>query len=260
LETMQKLSLFALALLAICLTTIKTNVTYKCKCDTAAGNGNYCMDWTCDPDGASCFSEDSLITLSSKSQKKIGDLISGDKLLTLDPKTKRVSETEFLDFIHLKTDLPQEFLKFTLDNGQTLEATADHLLHTTENGYTLANKISKGDTMDTIDSNFAHEFAKVLTIEKILKSGVYAPYTIDGGFFVNGIYVSSFARMELFETTKAFFWPWRVMRNIPGLKGLAEARTADGVLYYMDFWDQLIYKWFGGAGAVIVDKFLKPLL
>lgn len=114
--------------------------------------------------------------------------------------------------------------------------------------------------MDTIDSNFAHRFTKVLSIEKILKSGVYAPYTIDGGFFVNGIYVSSFARMELFETTKAFFWPWRVMRLVPGLKGLAQARTVDGVLYYMEFWDQLIYKWFGGAGAVIVDKFLKPLL
>jgi len=55
----------------------------------------------------------------------------------------------------------------------------------------MASRIQVGHTMITENG-----IKKVVTIEFIEESGIYAPATSDIGLFVNGIYVTGMAKYE----------------------------------------------------------------
>jgi len=52
--------------------------------------------------------------------------------MTIDPKTLKKTGTDFIDYIHLLKESKTNFLRFTLESGETLEATPDHILYTNE--------------------------------------------------------------------------------------------------------------------------------
>ena len=107
-------------------------MAYNCQCEEEVTSGNYCYKWKCDPDAASCFSINSIVTLANGQKKTIDNLKEGDMLMTIDPKTLKKTGTDFIDYIHLLKEIKTNFLKFTLESGETLEATIDHILYTKE--------------------------------------------------------------------------------------------------------------------------------
>jgi len=129
------------------------NVSYECECTTAAVSTNYCSVWICDPQGSACFSENSLIHTDEKTLKKIKDMKEGDQVLTINPITKEIYKTEFIDFLHLNIDKKAQFLQFHLNNNEFLEATPDHILYTIEKQYTRAEKLAINDTMIGMDGS-----------------------------------------------------------------------------------------------------------
>lgn len=224
-----------------------TNQAYNCECEEAAANGNYCKKWKCDPDTAACFSRNSIVTLANGQKKMIQNLKEGDMLMTIDPKTLKKTGTDFIDQIHLVEDLKTEFQRFTLESGETLEASEDHILYTQEQGHKQAFKIKVGHTMITENG-----FSKVANIKTIEEVGLYAPQTSDIGLFVNGIYVTGIAKFEHIPVALRMSRIYKKLKSLPVIGEIVSQRTSKGILNYYSFLEKAAYG-FNGIGLKIFN-------
>ena len=203
--------------------------TYECL--VLSANQKYCEDWTLEPKPGSCFSEDSWAITANGAKILVKDLVQGQKVLTLDPKTGETFETAFLDHLHLNSQAGGEFLDiaFSEANGvQNLEVTPDHLVYSRENGYILAGNLRVGDSM-VVNGNSG---ARIEKISKVLKQGLYSPLTESGTLLVNSLFVTSYATITWFDTIEWFFLPYKMMKRYGLFREFTESRNKNGVLTY----------------------------
>lgn len=133
-------------------------------CDCDAGGGGFC-----------CFSADTLITMADGSQKPIGDIMIGDKILAYNTTTNKNEENE-VEEIFMRTH--RDMYQYTLDNGTNLMATDDHPIYVVGKGYSSLDPqismkaysslgkvafIKNGDVVVLSDGTTA----KILSIEPI---------------------------------------------------------------------------------------------
>ena len=114
------------------------------------------------------------------------DLSIGQSLMTLDEEGS-LRETTFLGWLHRDTNLKTEFLKITTDNGYKITLTPGHIIMV-NNGMKLASQVTVGDQLVTKTGP-----AVVVTIERIVTTGVYSPLTTTSTVLVSGILSSCFA-------------------------------------------------------------------
>ena len=135
---------------------------------------------------AGCFSRHSLVCVSDGEQVKMKDLSIGQSLMTLDEEGSP-RETTFLGWLHRDTNLKTEFLKITTDNGQDVTLTPGHIIMV-NSGMKLASQVTLSDLLVTKTGP-----AVVVTIERMVTTGVYSPLTTTSTVLVSGVLCSCFA-------------------------------------------------------------------
>uniref|UniRef100_A0A914P7N0 Hint domain-containing protein n=1 Tax=Panagrolaimus davidi TaxID=227884 RepID=A0A914P7N0_9BILA len=88
----------------------------------------YPTSWLC-PSNMYCFSADTLVTIyDGHKKKRMDELLIGDFVLTADSKNGNIGFSKVTSWIHKKKNLIAKFLKFTLENGQSLKITEKHYI------------------------------------------------------------------------------------------------------------------------------------
>ena len=114
------------------------------------------------------------------------DLSIGQSLMTLDEEGSP-RETTFLGWLHRDTNLKAEFLEITTDNGYKITLTPGHIIMV-NSGMKLASQVTLGDQLVTKTGP-----AVVVTIERMVTTGLYSPLTTTSTVLVNGVLCSCFA-------------------------------------------------------------------
>jgi hypothetical protein len=150
---------------------------------------------------SSCFPGNGMvIRKNSFSPKMISDLVVGDEILCLDPKTKKEFFSEVYMFGHRNKTAKTLFLKFTCDNGTTLTLSPKHLIYV-NNTFEVkkADQVEIGDYLMTRNQSDPHKDvqpAKVVKIEEVILDGFYAPFTLCGNMVVDGFFASCYANVN----------------------------------------------------------------
>lgn len=100
-----------------------------------------------------CFHENTKIQTSLNGKKKIKDIKSGDKLITLDEK-KNIVETTVKKVMKRKIDIKESILKIIVNNKKDnpLIVTKEHPIYIKNKGWTKAKNIKKNDIIIGIEN------------------------------------------------------------------------------------------------------------
>lgn len=136
-----------------------------------------------------CFPGESLVSMADGSKKRMDDLELGDQVLVWEGHYK--ADIVVADF-HQATDrnLSSQYLAITVKT-QTLFISENHMLFK-DNSTVIAADIEIGDNLQ-VQGDEGMQFAKVESVQRVSKTGLYAPLTMSGRLIVDGILVSSFA-------------------------------------------------------------------
>ncbi|CAF1077196.1 unnamed protein product [Rotaria sordida] len=159
---------------------------------------------------AQCFSGDSLIKLSNGVYKEIGNLQSGDEIITIDQ--SKIISTEMI--MMLDKEISKEALFYTLrtDSGNEISLTEYHLIpiinpNGNEN-YLFAKQIKIGDYLLVL-FNEKLNYSPVINITIEMKKGYYAPLTMKGTLLINNVLASCFANINNHHLAQYYMAPFR---------------------------------------------------
>lgn len=152
-----------------------------------------CIDNTCETNSLEqCFSGVNLVEgeagLIRMDQLQVGDRV----------RVRDGSFSEIHSFGHWKRDAMANFLriKTTLNEQQPLEITEEHLLYV--NGKLLpASKVRVGDMLESGALNGDHRRAQVVAVDKVIRRGIYAPFTMSGDIVVSNIVASNYVALPV---------------------------------------------------------------
>jgi len=129
-----------------------------------------------------CFPGTSTVNIKNKGITKMYDLAIGDHILV----EGGVYEPVY-SFGHRSVDTEDiEYLQISMENGSTLELSADHMVFVTGNAIP-ALAVRVGDDLAG---------AKVRAITRVYRRGAFAPFTPSGKLMVDGILVSSYISFQ----------------------------------------------------------------
>lgn len=138
------------------------------------------------PNGLNCFSGDTKIETETRGRIPMRDLEVGEKVLSASNKYERV-----YSFGHRDVSTKAEFLHF---HPSKLEVTENHLVFIDgQQGAVPASTIKVGDILSGI---------KVEGVRKVVREGVYNPFTPSGTIVVNEILASNYIALQ--ESNGAF--------------------------------------------------------
>lgn len=178
---------------------IKTRV---CEYTQADPKPDYCDGYVPpepvdDGDGAGfqfCFSGIDTVEVENVGSVEMKNLKIGDSILVAPNKYESV-----YSFGHRSDSLETEFLAIAANNGAKLEITKDHLVFV-EGG----NSIPASDLKRGMQLMYGNELTGIKSINKVVREGMYAPFTPSGKLVVNGFQVSSFVAINGSATIKLF--------------------------------------------------------
>ncbi|GJQ74088.1 putative intercellular signal essential for a variety of patterning events during development [Trypoxylus dichotomus] len=163
-----------------------------------------------------CFSAESTVLSETGTQRKLQDLQTGERILSLDLNTQQLVFSEVILFLDWDPSQRRDFLQFKLRSGRTLTVTPSHLLFQLANDNTsrtiYAAKLSVGDRVLVRDSNRLIEDAIVM-VQHVAKTGVFAPLTMTGTVVVDGVLASCYATIDSQSIAHWAFSPIRLMLN-----------------------------------------------
>jgi alpha-galactosidase len=145
-----------------------------------------------------CFSGES--TLQVKSNDKgtgttlMKDIKIGDEVLTTTGKYERI-----YSFGHRHEFIEAEFLQLI---PSELEISGDHMLMV-DSHFTPASSIQVGDELESANG----EIIKVEAVHRVVRRGVYAPFTASGTIVVNNIKASNYIAFQ--ESERLMIGGWR---------------------------------------------------
>ena len=149
------------------------------------------------PDGGgsdiNCFSDRMTVTTRDDGVKRMDQLEIGDMVLT-----KEGTYDKVYSFGHLDRDRKTEFLHILSDgvHHAPLEITADHLVLVDSLGFVPAGQVKPGDrlvsTSSTTTTSDTGTAVVVLSVHKVQRHGMYAPFTTSGTIVVNGLIASNY--------------------------------------------------------------------
>lgn len=178
--------------------------------------------------GASCFTGETLITMSDGSYKKIKDIELGDDVRSYSPLTKQiVTDTVTRLFHHKAEEMGSYYLVITTDNGKSVEVTPNHRVYL-NGGWIEAGFLKVGDKLLS-DNN------QLIIISKIVKVYKKVP-TYNLEIKNNHVYFANF----LVHNAKASFLKGaKITLADSSIKNVEDIRIGDSVSSY-DFIDKKI--------------------
>lgn len=200
--------------------------------------------------GRTCFSDRMSVTTQTRGIVRMDELKIGDLVLAMDG-----SYTTVYSFGHLERDGMAEFLQIKMEgtNFSPLEVTTDHMVFVDKVGLLPAGHVKPGDRLVTSMKDASSQAATVLSVSKVQRRGMYAPFTTSGDIVVNGIAASNYIALPpVFQGHLSFgeqhwlqhsaYTPYRVLC---GLKGCTEEtrNEATGLSYAVMIWLPLLH-WF----------------
>lgn len=135
------------------------------------------------------------------------DLKAGHNVLVGDNEHSKI----FL-WTHRQHDVKHEFIRITTKSGHTISMTRGHYLY--GNGHLVsAGSVRIGDRLET-DSGMS----VVRKVEKVEMEGLFAPHTMHGDMFVNGIRVSGYSTAVHPKLAHALLAPIRMFVKMTGVR------------------------------------------
>ena len=135
-----------------------------------------------------CFSDRMTVTTQKRGTVRMDQLEIGDSVLAMDG-----SYTTVYSFGHLDRQRKTEFLQIKTkgSNAPPLEITAEHLVFVEEIGLVRAGLVKPGHHLVSA----TQRSAKVFSVHKVQRKGMYAPFTTSGNMMVNGIATSNYVAL-----------------------------------------------------------------
>ncbi|PSN47519.1 Sonic hedgehog protein A [Blattella germanica] len=164
-----------------------------------------------------CFAGDTMVQTSSGDVLKLEDLRIGDRVLALDMSTGELKYSEVILFLDRDVGQTREFLRLRTESGRQLTVTPSHLvLRATQRQQpeaVFAARVRRGDRLLVQFANATPEFDTVLSVEPVLRRGVYAPLTLDGTIVADGIVASCYAVVDSQWIAHWAYAPFRLYTN-----------------------------------------------
>jgi len=194
-----------------------------------------------------CFSDRMTVVSRDNGVTRMDQLKIGDMVLAKDG-----TYTDVYSFGHLDRKSKSEFLQIQVsgENGP-LEVTADHMLYVANVGLVPAAQIKTGDLLVVASPQQQASSAMVVSVRKIQRHGLYAPFTVSGDIVVHGIAASNFIALPLaFHSHLSFenqhwlqhtsFLPYRVFCGVFDCKD-ETYNEATGLSQAVMFWLPLLH-------------------
>lgn len=184
------------------------------------------------PGKMECISGDGFVTLEDGSQTRIKNLQIGTMVQVSDGTFSPV-----LAMLDRNDRLATLFIQIRTSRGNSLKLTPKHLIAVQskllEKEYIFAEKIKEGLKV-YIFSNGEEIEDTVLSVERTIDAGFYAPLTADGTLLVNGISISCYAIIEDHDLAHFFVTPLRLFLQAYHImfKQHFDEKPIDGIHWY----------------------------
>uniref|UniRef100_A0A1I7TRS7 HintN domain-containing protein n=2 Tax=Caenorhabditis tropicalis TaxID=1561998 RepID=A0A1I7TRS7_9PELO len=156
--------------------------------------------------------------------KRMDELEVGDWVRSFHGKNE-VVKVPVTYWLHRDPDQEAVFVEFSLDNGEKFSLTEKHLIYVGEckvnksvdinSNPIAADKVQVGDcfyinhrTKETI-----FQMVQVLAIDRVKKTGIYAPMTNTGNIIVNRIHTSCHSESNIHSLVNTFFESFLTIKN-----------------------------------------------
>ena len=155
-----------------------------------------------DQTGINCFPSRSVVKIQNKDggvkQKKMANLVVGDKVMCWDQKRNQTVFTKVIMFAHLAPDAVNvEYLKITLEDGNEITLSGNHLVMVgKQTKAILARNVKPGNILFSVDENREISPKKVLVVEKVVEQGIFCPITMSGNVIIDNVLASCYASVE----------------------------------------------------------------
>ena len=159
----------------------------------------------------SCFPGDARVTLESGASKRMDALELGDVVQTVDAATGVRSFAPVYLFGHRDPSASSEMVLITTSSGEVHTLSKGHFLPVgvswAAREMVRAADVVTNMTLFVADSSGAPSLAKVVSVDRARKTGLFNPFTRDGIIVVNGIVASEYSEWFLDGIVPARFLP-----------------------------------------------------
>jgi len=151
--------------------------------------------------------------------KQISQLKYGDMVKTIDLTSNTPVFSKFVMHLHSEENVLANFIRFTTNQNNIITISAKHLIakmntQTNRIDYVLAEELTQNDLMivSTQKGEVIHE--RIIRVEQVMESGVYAPLTEHGTMLVDNVLVSCYAHTHTHELAHYVFRVYFFLRNV----------------------------------------------
>lgn len=200
-----------------------------------------------------CFPSISTVTARDKDgavkQQKMADLQVGNEVLAWDEKQCCTIFSEVIMLGHHEpTAVDVEYLKITLDDGNCITLSDNHVVMVGKHEKVMMAKfVRKGDVLFSINENQQLLSTKVLAVDKVLEAGVFCPITTCGNLIVNNILASCYASVEDYvflngrvkvsaqNLAHLLLMPMRILHRLGGSKWVGQIPKDQAIHPYLQW-------------------------
>ncbi|CAO4386945.1 unnamed protein product [Caenorhabditis nigoni] len=165
-----------------------------------------------------CFPADATVHVYDQGTKRMDELEVGDWVQAFGKNGETVTHVPVQYWIHRDQTQEATFIEFSLDNGEKFSLTEKHMVYVSqcENNNVVedinsnavpAEKVTVGDCFYVAHrtNSKLYQHVKVLDINKVKKTGIYAPMTSVGHLLVNRIHTSCHSETDNHTLQDTFF-------------------------------------------------------
>ncbi|EFP03661.1 CRE-WRT-4.1 protein [Caenorhabditis remanei] len=165
-----------------------------------------------------CFPGDATVFVYNKGVTRMDELEIGDWVQALDKNGDEVTHIPVQYWIHRDPEQEAVFIEFSLDNGEKFSLTEKHLVYVSQcsvdnkdeninSNPVSAENVKVGDCLYIAHrkNNKVYQHVKVLEINHVKKTGIYAPMTSFGHLLVNRIHTSCHSETDNHSLQNTFF-------------------------------------------------------
>jgi hypothetical protein len=176
-----------------------------------------------------CFPLSATVMLENGKQVTMGELNTGDSILTVDPSTGEKSFSAVYVWGHRDAKTISPFYEISTASGSKLSLTKEHYMYVSEGGCdgaslssatTLSAPLLKVGQGAWIVTPEGMKCSSITDIKVAEHKGLFNPYTLSGTIVVDGVLAScysEFDKIPIESTLRGFMNEENVARNAPAL-------------------------------------------
>mmetsp|Transcript_117813 Transcript_117813/g.293807 ORF Transcript_117813/g.293807 Transcript_117813/m.293807 type:complete len:262 (+) Transcript_117813:446-1231(+) len=191
--------------------------------------------------GELCFPGDTVVVLADGTDVLISELSIGDNIVV--PSACGSKTSEVYAFGHRDPDASAVFCVLDTDSGHSVALSAEHLIHIEGKGMIPAGDVAVGNivlvVMPGAKTTTPAVRARVTGAREEKRAGIFAPMTLEGSLFANGVAVSCYAVLHhhaLFHLAMAPVRAlYRISKTTATLAHALPSFRLKGAHIYIDF-------------------------